>query len=58
MLGIADFWVAAAYVLCILSTVLCVIYGALMWNKGGGDDVATDDDVAWVREEERIEEEL
>ncbi len=57
MLGIADFWVAAAYVLCILSAVLCVIYGALKWNSGA-DEVATDEDVSWAQEEERIKDEL
>ena len=57
MLGIADVWVATAYVLCILSTILCVVYGAITWNRGNGG-VATDEDVAWAREEERIEEEL
>jgi len=32
MLGFADFWVAAAYFLCIASTLLCVVYGLLHWN--------------------------
>ena len=32
MLGFGDFWVAAAYILCILSSLLCVVYGLLHWN--------------------------
>ena len=35
MLGIDDPIIAAAYVLCILSTVLCVVYGALELEQGG-----------------------
>ncbi len=57
MFGIEDFWVWSAYLLCILSTLLCVVYGALMWNKGG-IDVATDEDVKWAQEEDKVEEDL
>ena len=32
MFGFGDFWVAAAYFLCIASTLLCVIYGLIHWN--------------------------
>jgi len=32
MLGFADGWVTAAYVLSLLSTVLCVAYGLIHWN--------------------------
>ena len=33
MLGFAGFSVFLAYILCIISTVVCVVYGAIMWNK-------------------------
>lgn len=33
MLGISDFWVQSGYVLCILSTLLCIGYGIIHWNK-------------------------
>ena len=33
MLGFADIWVAAAYILCIASTVLCIVYGLMHWNE-------------------------
>ncbi|MGB9902816.1 symporter small accessory protein [Methanothrix sp.] len=34
MLGIEDPWIWGVYLLCILSTVLCVSYGIANWNKG------------------------
>ena len=34
MLGIADFWISAAYLLCVSSVVLCVSYGLYNWNRG------------------------
>ncbi|MGF3495383.1 MAG: symporter small accessory protein [Methanothrix sp.] len=34
MLGIDDPWIWGVYLLCILSTVLCVSYGIANWNKG------------------------
>ncbi len=33
-LGIPDFGIWGVYVLCILSTLLCVGYGLYNWNKG------------------------
>lgn len=57
MLGITDGWVVAAYVLCVLSTVLCVIYGLVTWNKD--DEPVTQEDVDWAKEEKKeIEEAL
>jgi hypothetical protein len=53
MLGISDVWVVAAYMLCIASTVLCVVYGVLMWNKGA--EPIKEEDVAWAQEEEAEE---
>ena len=32
MLGFGDIWVLGAYLLCIASTALCVIYGLMHWN--------------------------
>lgn len=56
MLGIADGWVAAAYILCLASAALCVVYGLINWNRG--DETTTDDDKRWVKDEEKLEEEL
>ena len=55
-LGIKDGWVLAAYLLCIGSTLLCVIYGIINWNRGDEADVAKD--AGWVAEEKKLEDEL
>lgn len=56
MLGIEDKYVALAYILCIASTILCVVYGAINWNRG--DDTTKDEDIRWAQEEKKVEEEL
>jgi hypothetical protein len=55
-LGIDDPFVWGAYVLCLASTVLCVAYGWANWNKG--DEPVEQEDVKWVDEEKKAEEEL
>jgi len=54
MLGFADPWVGVAYILCVLSTILCIIYGIANWNKG--EERVTRRDKTWAKEEEEIEE--
>ena len=49
LLGIQDIWVWLAYILSILSTVLCVIYGLINWNKG--EEPVKPEDVNWAKEE-------
>ena len=56
MLGIEDKWVALAYLLCILSTILCAVYGIINWNKG--DEDIKSEDIKWVSEEKKVEDEL
>jgi hypothetical protein len=56
MLGLGDGWVAAAYWLCLASSVLCIVYGALKWNSGAED--AGEDDRHWAEEETKIKEDL
>lgn len=59
MFGLQNFGVLAAYLLCILSTVACVIYGAVNWNKGGSDvEEQKEKAVKWIEEEVEIEEKL
>jgi hypothetical protein len=53
MLGINDPWIAAAYLLCIGSTLLCVVYGLIAWNRG--DDAVRQEDVAWAEREKAAE---
>jgi hypothetical protein len=48
-LGIQDIWVWLAYILCILSTLLCVVYGFVNWNKG--EEPVKPEDVDWAKEE-------
>ena len=56
MLGIDDPWIWSAYVLCLASTILCVIYGVINWNRG--DDAVVGDDMRWAaREAESAREE-
>lgn len=40
VLGIADPWIWGSYILCILATLLCVVYGILNWNKGDEEETA------------------
>jgi hypothetical protein len=53
MLGIEDVWVLLAYLLSIGSALLCVVYGALTWNRGA--EPVKQEDVAWAEEENREE---
>lgn len=57
MIGLADPWVAAAFWLCIASSALCIVYGALKWNSGG-DDAPTAEDRQWAEKETEIKQEL
>lgn len=56
MLGIEDTYVWLAYLLCILSTALCVIYGLFTWNRG--EEPLEPDDRRWAAEEKKVEEGL
>ncbi len=56
MLGIEDPYVWLAYVLCIASSALCVVYGVVNWNKG--DEEIGPEDVEWAAEEKELQEEL
>ncbi|WP_372805785.1 symporter small accessory protein [Pontiella sp.] len=58
MLGIADPWVALAYLLCIISALFCLIWGILKWNKDDPDSEPEDEIRHWAEEEDRVEEEL
>lgn len=56
MLGIESKGVLAAYMLCIASTLLCVVYGLINWNKGA--EQAEPEDAKWADEEKKVEEKL
>jgi heme exporter protein D len=56
MLGIPDFWVWSAYLLCILSAILCVVYGILNWNKGGDDEASQiEEEAKWEEKEKEVD---
>ncbi|MCX7710408.1 MAG: hypothetical protein N2484_11240 [Clostridia bacterium] len=58
-LGIPDFWISAAYVLCILSTVACVVYGLYNWNREGDDEMKQImEEEAWEKVQQEVEAEL
>ncbi len=56
MLGIEDKYVSMVYLLCIGSSILCVIYGIFRWNHGV--DETREEDIHWAQEEKKVEEEL
>ena len=56
MLGMGDFSIFAAYSLCILSAVACVVYGVINWNKGADPD--EEENKEWTSTEKNIEENL
>ncbi len=60
MLGINDPVIVAVYLLCILSTLLCVAYGAINWNKGAESEAEeAAEEIAWEEEEEKtVEKEI
>ncbi len=57
MLGINDPWILGVYLLCILSAVLCVIYGLINWNKGEEQEAKEiSEEIAWEAGEEEMQE--
>ena len=56
MLGIDDPVIVAVYLLCILSMLLCVIYGAINWNREGElEAIEIKEEAAWEAEEDEME---
>ncbi len=49
MLGIDDPLIWSAYLLCLLSALLCMVYGAVNWNKG--DEPVRSEDIEWAKQE-------
>lgn len=59
MLGFGDGWVLAAYLFCVGSTILCVVYGIVNWNRGADKEpTQIQEEVAWAETEKKIEEEV
>jgi hypothetical protein len=52
MIGISDPWILAGYALCILTTLVCVAYGALNWDRGREDERSQmAEEAKWERKE-------
>lgn len=57
MLGFGDGWIALVYILCFASALLCLVWGALRWNRQETEE--PDEEVQqWAQEESRVEQEL
>lgn len=56
MFGIESVAVWLAYLLSILSALLCVIYGLLSWNKGRDENAL--EDRTWLEEEKELKQKL
>jgi len=58
VLGIDDPWIWGVYLLCILSALLCVIYGIINWNREGElEAIEIKEEVAWEESEEEMQKE-
>ena len=52
MLGFTDGWIALAYILCVLSTLLCVVYGIVNWNRGAKEEtVQVSEEMDWEKKD-------
>jgi len=58
MLGIPSLSISLAYLLCIVSAIVCVVYGIAKWNSGAPEEPQTPQDQKWVEEEKAVEETL
>jgi hypothetical protein len=56
MFGIPDPWVWLVYLLCLCSSLVCVLYSWRNWNRG--DEVVREEDVRWAAEEDKLERDL
>ncbi len=52
-MGLADGNIALVYVLCILSALLCIVYGIVNWNRGVDEEAAQiAEEAGWEEKEE------
>lgn len=58
MLGLEGIAVPLGFILTILSTVLCVVYGIINWNKGYVTEEELDMERTWKEEESKVTETL
>ena len=58
MLGLEGVAVPLGFILTILSTILCVIYGLLNWNKGYVTEEELEQEKTWKETEKRAKSSL
>ena len=56
--GIPDPWIAGAFILCLVSTALCVVYGIKNWNRGDESEADLRLDQEWLAHEIEAEDKL
>ncbi|MGV8175512.1 MAG: symporter small accessory protein [Methanothrix sp.] len=58
MLGIDDPWIWGVYILCILSALLCMVYGIINWNREGElEAIEIKEEETWEAKEEEMQKE-
>lgn len=58
MLGLDGFAVPLGFILTILSTILCIIYGIINWNKGYVTQEEMQQEEVWKQEDSKVKENL
>ncbi len=59
MLGFNDFWVFLGYILTIIFTLFCLVYGFINWRKGVTEkDGDYREEIRWEKEEIELIEKL
>jgi len=59
MLGFNDFWVFLGYILTIVFTLFCLVYGFINWRKGVTEkDGDYREEIRWEKEEIELIEKL
>lgn len=54
MLGLSGVAVPLGFIMCILSTLLCVVYGVKNWNKGYIQEEELQKEEVWKDEEKNV----
>lgn len=59
LLGLKDPVIFLAYLLTVLSSVGCVVYGVINWNKGAAHETEEiKEEAEWEKDEKKIEDNL
>ena len=58
MLGLEGIAVPLGFILTVFSTLLCIAYGVINWNRGALSEEEITQEQAWNAEKEKLEERL